>query len=141
MNDRPTAPELIAAARQYLEGELIPSLTDARLRYQTLVTANVLSIVERELAGEEEQLRAEWDGLAHVLGLAGPRPERLSALRQAVLDANALLCRSIRAGDFDERGRFLSLSKQLRQSVERKLAIANPRYLASFGKEDAGLRS
>jgi hypothetical protein len=138
MNDRPTAPELIAAARQYLEGELIPSLTDARLRFQTLVAANVLSIVERELAGEEEQLRAEWDGLARFLRPTGPGPERLPALRQAVLEANHLLCRNIRAGDFDEPGRFAKLSKQLLQGVKAKLAIANPRYLAGFGKDAAG---
>ena len=46
MNDRPTAAELLAAARQFLEAELIPTLGDARLRFQTLVAANVLAIAK-----------------------------------------------------------------------------------------------
>src|SRR5690242_14430603 len=49
MNDRPTAAELVFAVREHLEGELIPTLADPRLRFQTLVAANVLRIVEREL--------------------------------------------------------------------------------------------
>ena len=42
MNDRPSAPELIDAVRLYLEKELLPTLTDARQRFQTLIAANVL---------------------------------------------------------------------------------------------------
>jgi hypothetical protein len=131
MNDRPTAVELLAAARQFLEAELIPGLGDPRLRFQTLIVANVLSIIERELADEERQLMAEWRELAALLGFAGPMPERLTILRQAVRDANEVLCQRIRAGEFDERSRFLDLSRRLRQNVANKLAVANPRYLAS----------
>jgi hypothetical protein len=132
MNDRPTAAELIAATRQFLESELIPTLTDARLRFQTLVAANVLSIVERELHAEEEHLLGEWQRLAELLKLNREAPQRLAALRQGVREANEELCRRIRQGTFDERPCFLALSRQLRQIVERKLEIANPRYLASF---------
>jgi hypothetical protein len=136
MNDRPTAAELIAAARQHLEAELIPTLTDARLRFQTLVAVNVLAIVERELGLEEEHLLQEWQWLADLLDLQGPAPQRLAALRQAVRQANEALCRQIRQGRFDERSRLLALSRQLRPIVERKLEIANPRYLANFYRED-----
>ena len=132
MNDRPTAAELVAATRQYLEGQLIPTLSDARLRFQTLVAANVLAIVERELQTEEEQLLREWQWLGELLEPKGPAPQRLAALRQSVREGNEELCRRIRRGAFDERSCFLSLSRQLRQVVERKLEIANPRYLASF---------
>lgn len=132
MNDRPTAIELVAAARHYLEQELIPTLSDARLRFQTLVTANVLSIVERELQTEEAQLRREWDELATFLDVHVPAPLSLAALRENVRQANEQLCRQIRTGAFDERSRFLALSRQLRQMVQRKLEVANPRYLASF---------
>ena len=132
MNDRPTAEELVAAARQFLEAELIPTLTDARLRFQTLVTANVLSIVERELHAEEEHLLQEWKELAALLELKEEPAQRLTALRQSVHEANEELCRRIRQGLFDEPAAYLSLSGQLRQIVERKLAIANPRYLAAF---------
>src|SRR2546425_10081619 len=108
MNDRPTAAELLAAARQYLEGELIPTLTEARLRFQTLVTANVLAIVERELHSEEEHLLREWQWLAELLELQGSAPQPLSALRQAVRDGNEQLCQQIRQGAFDERSSFLA---------------------------------
>jgi hypothetical protein len=132
MNDRPTAGELVAAARQFLEGELIPTLTDARLRFQTLVAANVLSIIERELRAEEEHLLQEWQWLSELLEFNGPAPLRLAVLRERVREANEELGRRIRQGVFDERSCFLALSRQLRQIVERKLEIANPRYLASF---------
>jgi hypothetical protein len=136
MNDRPTAVELLAAVRQHLEAELIPTLTDARLRFQTLVAANVLAIVERELGAEEEQLLQEWQRLADLLDLPGPAPLRVAALRQAVLQANDMLSEQIRQGHFDDRCRLLALCRQLRPLVARKLEIANPRYLAHAGCRD-----
>jgi hypothetical protein len=135
MNDRPTATELVAATRLYLEKELLPTLNDARLRFQTLVAANVLAIVEREWLGEERQLLEDWRWLAPVLDLAGPAPQRLPEMHQSVREAHEQLCQRIRAGDYDEPACFRSLAQQLRRSVERKLEVANPRYLASFRSE------
>ena len=48
MTDRPSARELAAAVREFLETELLPTLDDHRLRFRTLVAMNALSIVERE---------------------------------------------------------------------------------------------
>ena len=132
MNDRPTAPELIAAARDFLQSELIPTLSDRRLRFRTLVAANVLTIVQRELAGEETQLRAEWAWLAKVLGPSDSAPARLAPLRNAVLEANRQLCERIRGGAFDDAGAFARIAKWVREDVQRKLEVANPRYLAEF---------
>ncbi len=137
MNDRPTAVELVAAARQYLEQELIPTLNDARLRFQTLVAANVLSIVERELQTEEDHLLQERQWLAELLALNAPAPQQLAALRQSVREANEQLCQRIRQGAFDEGSRFLVLSQQLQQVVKRKLEVANPRYLASLDTDNS----
>jgi hypothetical protein len=131
MNDRPTAAELVDAVRHYLEAELLPTLTDARQRFQALVAANVLAIAGRELSGEEAQLAEEWGLLAGLLDAAGPRPEGLAALRQAVRRANVRLCERIRAGDFDAPNRFRAVSAAVRALVVRKLEVANPRYLAS----------
>jgi hypothetical protein len=136
MNDRPTAAELVAAARHFLEMELLPSLTDARLKFQTLVAANVLSIAGRELETEEAQLLDEWHWLAALRHQEGKPPPRLGALREAVREGNALLCEQIRAGAFDDAAPFAELAHQLRQLVERKLAVANPRYLAGFTPKD-----
>jgi hypothetical protein len=132
MNDRPTAAELIDAVRHYLEAELLPTLTDARQRFQALVAANVLAIAGRELAGEEGQLRQEWELLAGLLGAAGPRPEGPTELRQTVRQANARLCERIRAGGFDGPADFRRASRAIRELVVRKLEVANPRYLASL---------
>jgi hypothetical protein len=131
MNDRPTATELVEAARQFLEAELLPTITDSRLRFQTLVAINVLAIVARELPAEEAGLRQEWSLLRDVLEMQEPEPTSLAELRQAVQKANAKLCEQIRAGEFDEPARFGALSRLLRPIVVRKLEIANPRYLAS----------
>jgi aminoglycoside phosphotransferase (APT) family kinase protein len=47
-HDRPSAGELAAAVREFLEAEILPALDDHRLRFRTLVAMNALGIVERE---------------------------------------------------------------------------------------------
>ena len=49
MSDRPTAQELTEAIQEFLGGEILPLLTDHRLRFRTLVAMNALGIVYREL--------------------------------------------------------------------------------------------
>ena len=132
MNDQPTSVELLAAARGFLETELIPTLADARLKYQSLVTANVLAIVERELQTEESHLKAEWAELGELHAVTDSLPPGLSALRQSVFEINQNLCERIRRGEFDEPAGFSVLLNRLRNTVERKLQVANPRYLSSF---------
>jgi aminoglycoside phosphotransferase (APT) family kinase protein len=83
---RPTALELLEAARDHLKTKVAPALTDAPLRYQTLVAAHVLGVVTRELSA----------GPAAFAGvLAGVR-----ALPGAPADDEAL-CAQIRRGDHD----------------------------------------
>jgi hypothetical protein len=132
MNDRPTAIELLAAARGFLETELVSALSDPRLKFQTLIVANVLAIVERELGSEEQQLNAEYAECCSALGLK-PQPfVALGELKELVADANRQLCERIRAGKYDEAPSFRKLSTLLEASVKRKLEVANPKYLASF---------
>ncbi|MDE3024475.1 MAG: hypothetical protein KGI93_02780 [Acidobacteriota bacterium] len=50
MSERPTAQELAEAIVEFLGGEVLPTLTDRRLRFRTLVAMNALGIVHRELA-------------------------------------------------------------------------------------------
>ncbi len=139
MHDRPTAPELVAAARHFLETELLPTLGDARLRFQTLVAANVLAIAERELAAKDSHLRDELAWLMVELGSVPPAPEGTAALDGTVRHGNAELCRRIRAGRYDDAAAAARLRRVLRGFVEQKLEVANPRYLASVsgttGKE------
>jgi hypothetical protein len=57
MTERPTAQELTEAILEFLGGEILPTLTDQRLRFRMLVAMNALGIVHREL----EALQAEDD--------------------------------------------------------------------------------
>jgi hypothetical protein len=57
MSERHTAQELTDAILEFLGGEILPTLTDQRLRFRMLVAMNALGIVYREL----EALPAEDD--------------------------------------------------------------------------------
>ncbi len=50
MTERPTAQELAEAIQEFLGGEILPTLTDHRLRFRMLVAMNALGIIYRELA-------------------------------------------------------------------------------------------
>lgn len=129
MQDRPTAGELLEALREFVERDLLPEL-DGRRRFHARVAANVLGILEREWAGEEAALEAEWRRLAALLGLPDDEPPRsLSDLREAVRTKNAELCELIRSGAMDDR--WDETVDAVRASVVDKLAIANPRWLSS----------
>jgi hypothetical protein len=134
MHDRPTAVELVNAVRQYLECELLPTLTDARLKFQTLIAANVLSIAERELQAEEAELSYEYQSLLPVIDF-DESARTLTELRPAVRRANERLCARIRDGYYDDPQHFHALMRMLREFVERKLQVANPRYLAAVRTE------
>jgi hypothetical protein len=58
-HDRPTAAELVEATREFLEAEILPTLTDQRLRFRTLVAINALGIAQHELESGEEMLPHE----------------------------------------------------------------------------------
>ena len=127
MQDRPSALELLASVRVFLEDDVVPAL-EGRRRFHALVAANVLGIVERELAGEEAQLRAEWGRLAALLETPGTRPERHEALRASVREMTETLSARIRAGDADTGDLAERVRAHLRQTTLEKLAVANPRF-------------
>src|SRR5438132_4825526 len=83
--DRPTAAELVEATREFLEAEILPTLTDQRLRFRTLVAINALGIAQRELESQEPELpREELEELVRRIR-AGDVPEgTLERLREHV---------------------------------------------------------
>lgn len=135
MQDRPTASELLAAVQDFLRQEVAPVLGDQRQRFRLLIAANVLAIVQRELHGEEERLRAEWTRLAALLD-ASPEeaqaPSGLEALRGDIAARREAVCRRIRAGDADAGPWRRAVFEYARWSVEEKLRVCNPRYLERF---------
>lgn len=133
MQDRPTAPELIAAVREFLQGEILPAIDDQRLRFRALVASNVLGIVERELASEEALLRAERERLIALGGAAGDdalAPAGLAELRADVRERTSALCEAIRAGSADEDPARAAIFAHVRRAVQEKLLISNPKHLA-----------
>ena len=82
MPDRPTPAELAEAVREFLESEVLPLMTDHRLRFRTLVALNALGIARREL-----EAPAAPDDAAELLRLVrerGPDPELLPELKRHV---------------------------------------------------------
>jgi hypothetical protein len=128
MYDHPTAAELIAAARMQLEQQVIPSIAEPRLRFQTLVAANVLAIVERELAAGAAHLAAAWRRVAELQGDTADPPTG-AALRAAVAAQAQQLCAGIRADVYDDRPRRRALLAHMRHTAEEELLVANPRFL------------
>ena len=85
MPDRPTAPELVEAAREFLESEILPTLDDHRLRFRTLVAMNALAIAGRELASNEPGLsEAELSELARQIRANEPPEDALVVLKEHV---------------------------------------------------------
>jgi hypothetical protein len=105
----PTAAQLAEAVEGFLREEVMPAV-EGRLAFQTLVAANVMAILGRELT----------EGPA----AAAAHHERLASL--GIADDTALV-EAIRNGDLD--GRFGELLTALRPSVEANLKIANPKHL------------
>ena len=108
-HDVPSAEQLLEAVREWLERDVMPAV-DGRLRFHARVAANVLAIVERELALGPEQEAAHR--------------ERLASL--GVSDEAELAAR-IRAGDLDDR--LDEVKAVVWATVRDKLTVANPRYL------------
>ena len=138
MQDRPTALELLAAVRAFLEDEAIPAL-DARRSFHARVAANVLAIVERELVGEDAALAGEWNELTALLGHAATiPPQARDELRGAVHALGVELAERIRRGDADAGPFAAAVRAHVRASVGAKLAVANPRYLAPHAPPPGG---
>jgi len=127
MQDRPSAAELAQAVREFIETEVLPGIDDPRLRFRTLVAANGLGILEREIMLGAPLLRREVGSLARLLGHTDPLPDDLEELRRGAVDLNRELARRIRAGDTPE-----GTLAHLLATVADKLRVASPRYLERF---------
>jgi hypothetical protein len=128
MQDRPTSVELLEAAADFVESELVPAVQGAR-QFQARVVANVMRIVAREIKLEDQLVRSEVKALAHLLGHDAPHLHSLNDLCAAARSMGEELTTKIRAGEADDGDWRREVLAIVRQSVEDKLRIANPRYL------------
>lgn len=67
MQDRPTAAELVATVTEFLESEVLPNV-DGTLRYHTLVAANLMKILRREVELQPAADVVERSALQELLG-------------------------------------------------------------------------
>jgi hypothetical protein len=84
MSDRPTAQELTEAIQEFLGGELLPTITDQRLRFRTLVAMNALGIVYRELAALPREDDAEQRELVRRIRAGDVPPGTLERVKADV---------------------------------------------------------
>jgi hypothetical protein len=129
MQDRPEARELVEVTAQFLSAELLPIIADPRLRFRSLIAANVLSIVARELAAGSAPLREELRRLGELLDIERDDRVSVEALRVEVLALRRALSAQIRDGQFDDSSAFARALAYGRASTVAKLQIANPRFL------------
>jgi hypothetical protein len=86
VSERPTAAELAEAILEFLGGEILPTVTDRRLRFRTLVAMNALSIVYRELDRLPPEDDAEQRGLAARIRAGDVPPGTLRRVQADVVE-------------------------------------------------------
>ena len=86
MSERPTAAELAEAILEFLGGEILPTVTDRRLRFRTLVAMNALSIVYRELEKLPPEDDAAQRALAARIRAGDVPPGALAEVRRDVAE-------------------------------------------------------
>lgn len=111
-----------------MDRDIIPAVEGQR-QFQARVAANVMRIVAREIQLEDPQVRAEVKALARLLHQEAPHVHSLDDLHRAAAQMNAELSEKIRAGEADAGPRRAEVMAAVRQIVEDKLRIANPRYV------------
>ncbi|MBL6761562.1 MAG: hypothetical protein ISQ19_02575 [PS1 clade bacterium] len=114
MEDRPSAEQLLAAARAFLTETAMPQLT-GHAAFHARVAGNVLDIVARELALAPGFAKAEQARLSLLLGETGD-----------LVTLNRKLCEQIAAGEMDLSNE--ALKTHLIKVTMGKLAIDQPGY-------------
>jgi len=109
LHEFPSAAQLIDAVEQFLRNDVMPAL-EGRLHFHTLVAANVLAVIGRELT-------------------LGPQQEAEHQERLAALGAgdDADLAAAITTGAFD--GRLAELLDALLADATARVSVANPKHL------------
>lgn len=129
MQDRPTQRELVEAARELFEREVLPTITDPRLRFRALVALNAMGIAEREMFAGDVFVDEELRGLRALLGHPeAPLPESRAAKEAEAWALREALAARIREGAAPE-----GTAAFLQASVGWKLSIASPRFTSRYG--------
>ena len=114
--DRPNKAELLDAVIEYLMERLFPTL-DGELAFHARVSANLLTILKRELALGEQMDADELDRLRALLDRDDGSLD----------DLTRDLAAQIRSGDLDARRD--DVMADVKRTVEDKLKVVSPKYL------------
>ena len=113
LQDRPSAPELVAAVREFLERDVVGTI-EGRVGFHARVATNALGIVERELVLGPGLDAAARDRLATFLGHDTDLGTLLGELASRIRD-----------GALDDDPEAFAVT---RDTVRSKLEVSNPRY-------------
>jgi hypothetical protein len=127
MQDRPTTNELSDAVKEFLEQEILPTISDARLKFRLLVAMNALNMISREVNLEESHSQTEFSSLKNLLGQDLPNPDSFSSLKAVTLELNAELASRIRSGNVPP-----NVFAHLEAVTRAKLTVTNPAYLRRY---------
>lgn len=111
-HDVPSAANLVAAVREYLERDVMPA-TEGRVSFHARVAANVLGMVERELAIGPDAAAVVRARLADLLGHDAPVATLIDELATSIRGGAAVDDATVAA---------------VRETVRIKLVVSNPDY-------------
>lgn len=119
--DRASAEELLAGVEKFLRQDVLPQLSGSSV-YKCRVAANMLGIVQRELAQGPGADKSELEGLEALLGRRSEKDD----MQEALDDLNQELCAKIRSGELNDQHEAVA-AHTLRTLMD-KVGIANPKY-------------
>jgi hypothetical protein len=128
MHDLPTAPDLLALARDVLLNDLLPRLPPES-RLDARLVASSMAIAEREAMASDEAAQEIFRGLERFYADAGSACP--AAADEGQSDLLARFSRDLRIGAVDGSDRE-ALDILWRVTIS-KLRRANPRFLAANG--------
>jgi len=125
VQDIPDKATLLAAVRRFLKADLAKETTDPALRFRVLIAANLLGVVERELAHEQAHHTAEVERLSTLL--SDIDEESLLSLQgdEARREALAPLYERLLSGDSEDPQ---AVFDHVKATLADKLAVVNPRF-------------
>ncbi len=129
MRDAPDVDELLAAARDSLLANVLPTVAAAQKR-EVLMIANALAIARRSLAAGDAPLVAELAALRQLYPPSADGEAQDLDLNAALVALNARLVADIRRGAFDAPGPVRSaVEALLKESVVQKLRENRPKLV------------
>jgi hypothetical protein len=131
MQDRPSRDELLRGVYEFLEHNVVPELSEP-LRFHTRVAANLLRIIERELALEPGFLLRERERLARLLEEDAPMGDTAADVKRL----NEELARRICRGDADASPWRQEVVDHLKETLRDKLKIGNPSMIEKAQRVD-----